>query len=62
MPAAAGAACAGVFLGMSQSYFHAIGNVAFLSFWVALLLASVAGVRAREDEVTSSPMESRQRA
>ena len=53
VPAAAGGACAGVFLGMSQSYFHAIGNVAFLSFWVALLLASVAGVRAREDEVTS---------
>ena len=54
-PAAAGAACAGVFLGLSQSYFHATGNVAFLAFWVALLLASVAGMPGRGDAVTSSP-------
>lgn len=44
VPAAAGAASAGLFLGMSQSYFHAAGNIVFLAFWVALLLASVAGI------------------
>ena len=46
MPAAVGAASAGLFVGLSQSYFHAGGNIAFLAFWVALLLASVAGMRA----------------
>ncbi len=45
-PAAAGAAVAGLLLGLSQSYFHAAGNVAFIGFWVALLLASVAGLGA----------------
>jgi hypothetical protein len=44
-PAAVGAAAAGLLLGLSQSYFHAAGNVAFLGFWVALLLASAAGLR-----------------
>ena len=59
VPAAAGAACAGVFLGMSQSYFHAVGNIAFLAFWVTLVLASVAGLRAGEvaRHVSSSPGE-----
>jgi len=49
VPAATGAASAGLFLGVSQSYFHAAGNIAFLSFWVALLLASVAGMRAPQE-------------
>ncbi len=45
-PAAVGAAAAGLLLGLSQSFFHAAGNVAFLGLWVALLLASVAGLQA----------------
>ena len=47
LPATLGAAAAGLLLGVSQSYFHAAGNIAFLSFWVVLLLSSVAGMTAR---------------
>ncbi|HVN59913.1 MAG TPA: O-antigen ligase family protein [Gaiellaceae bacterium] len=51
-PAAVGGASAGLFLGMSQSYFHAAGNIVFLAFWVALLLASVAGISPRPKALT----------
>jgi hypothetical protein len=43
-PGAAGAVAAGLLLGLSQSYFHAAGNIAFIPFWTVLLLASTAGL------------------
>jgi len=51
-PAAVGAASAGLFLGLSQSYFHAAGNIVFLAFWVAVLLASTAGLSLRPKAAT----------
>lgn len=39
---AAGAAVAGLLLGLSQSYFHSAGNIAAVPFWIVLLLASSA--------------------
>lgn len=42
--AALGAAAAGLLLGISQSYFHGPGGIAYLALWLSLLLASVAGL------------------
>ncbi len=44
-PAAVGGAAAGLLLGLSESYFHGPGNVAYVAFWVTLLLVSVAGLQ-----------------
>lgn len=41
---AVGAAAAGLTAGISQSYFHGPGSIAFVALWVALLLAGVARV------------------
>ncbi len=48
LPATLGAAAAGLLIGVSQSYFHAAGSIAFLSVWVVLLLSSVAGIQPRK--------------
>jgi len=42
-----GAVAAALLIGLSQSYFHAAGNIAFVAFWVVLLLASVSGLSTR---------------
>lgn len=43
--ALSGASAAGILLGLSQSYFHGPGGIAFVAFWAALLLTSVLGPR-----------------
>jgi hypothetical protein len=50
--AAAGAVAAALAAGMSQSYFQGPGGIAFVSLWVALLVAAVALPR-REREVSA---------
>ena len=45
LPATLGAATAALLLGVSQSYFHAAGSIAFLTLWLTLLLSSVAGIK-----------------
>jgi len=45
LPATIGGATAALLLGMSQSYFHAAGSIAFMALWVTLLLSSVAGMQ-----------------
>lgn len=50
-PGVAGAASAGLLIGVSQSYFHAAGNIASVAFWTALLVASAAGTRSDHGEM-----------
>lgn len=42
--AAVGAALAALTAGVSHSYFHGPGNIAYVALWVALLLSGVSGV------------------
>jgi hypothetical protein len=50
--AAVGAAAAALAAGISQSYFHGTGSIAYVAFWVALLLAGVMG---SADNTLSNP-------
>jgi O-antigen ligase len=43
--AAVGAAAAGLLLGVSQSFFHGPGGIAYVAFWTSLLVAAVSGMR-----------------
>ena len=43
--AAVGAAAAGLLLGLSQSFFHGPGGIAYVAFWTSLLVAAVSGPR-----------------
>jgi O-antigen ligase len=43
--AAVGAVAAGLAAAISQSYFHGPGGIAFVAFWVSLLVAGVSGLR-----------------
>lgn len=45
--AAVGAAAAALLLGLSQSYFHGPGNIAFVAAWTSLLLAGALGLERR---------------
>src|SRR4029079_9766264 len=40
LPAAAGAASAALLMGLSQSYFHGPGGIAYVAFWIALLVTA----------------------
>ena len=42
--AASGAVAAGLAAAISQSYFHGPGGIAFVAFWVSLLVAGVSGL------------------
>ncbi len=44
LPAAIGATAAALASAVSQSFFHGPGSVAFLAFWIALLLTGAAAV------------------
>jgi O-antigen ligase len=50
--AAAGAVAAALAAGISQSYFHGAGSIAYVAFWVALLLSGVMG---SADNTPSNP-------
>jgi O-antigen ligase len=43
--AAVGAAAAGLLLGVSQSFFHGPGGIAYVAFWTSLLVTAVSGMR-----------------
>lgn len=48
-----GVATAAVVLGLSQSYFHGPGGVAFVAAWLSFLLASVLGLNAGRTQPTA---------